>query len=654
MQPESPAISEASSSPNKASLLFSFTAGLLLLLMAYLSGGAAMRESVTVDEVSHIGAGVSYLQKFDLRMNPEHPPLPKILAAVPLVLRGAHADYSSISWTSSDSFFQGFMGQWPFGAWFLTKWNDPEQTLDWARLPMLLLTLLLGWVSIVIARRLGGNWGGLLSLTLFVSMPAFLAFGPIVHTDIAITLFSLLAVWKLADVWANPSPRNALLFGLSFAGALVSKFTAGILLFVILAVALSMRWPPVEGQPAEKAEALAWRKVRWRSTRIGVLWAALAVYVFYFVFSLGQSSKIFYYNGHGPIAAILRRLLMPVLLYLRGVLFVVFTSNRPTFVLGHGYSHGVWFYFPVVFALKTSLGCLGLLLLAAALALWNKNRATRNPTYAVIPSDLRIHWRVLWISFLVFLGFCLLSRLTISIRHFSVPLILLILMAAPLPRLLSLLRATSPALGRVVTGVAWALALSCLVTAVRAYPFYFPYINPLSFGHPAYELVNDSNVDWNQSLPEVKKYIERRQLPKILLTQYGFADMPANLSAEAEFWDCQQPSPADGGRWAVVSANMILDGHNCVWLMQYPHESIAGGSMYGFHLPATIPDAGAAGGPPQPPAFRYFGGAPTDIQPIFLKVIQHPEQLPAVMAKMQADYAKSREQKAHPSAQPAH
>ena len=42
-------------------------AGLLLALMAVLAGGAALRESVTVDEVSHIGAGVSYLQKLDLR-----------------------------------------------------------------------------------------------------------------------------------------------------------------------------------------------------------------------------------------------------------------------------------------------------------------------------------------------------------------------------------------------------------------------------------------------------------------------------------------------------------------------------------------------------------------------------------------------------------
>src|SRR5215470_18626537 len=110
---------------------------LLLALMAVLAGGAALRESVTVDEVSHIGSGVSYLQKLDLRMNPEHPPLPKVLAALPLVLRGARADYSHISWTFSEKFFPAFFGQWVFGESLLERWNEPKTTLAWARLPML-------------------------------------------------------------------------------------------------------------------------------------------------------------------------------------------------------------------------------------------------------------------------------------------------------------------------------------------------------------------------------------------------------------------------------------------------------------------------------------------------------------------------------------
>ena len=84
-------------------------------IMALLAGGSVRRESVTVDEVAHVGAGVSYLQVLDLRMNEEHPPLAKVLAAIPLVLRGAHADYSHLSWSFSQGFFKQFLGEWVFG-----------------------------------------------------------------------------------------------------------------------------------------------------------------------------------------------------------------------------------------------------------------------------------------------------------------------------------------------------------------------------------------------------------------------------------------------------------------------------------------------------------------------------------------------------------
>src|SRR5271157_2351310 len=102
----------------------SILALLLLALMFLLAGGAALRESVTIDEVAHIGAGVSYLQKLDLRYNEEHPPLAKVLAALPLAVRGAHADYSGTIWSVSQGFFPAFLGEWIFGEYFLTRWNN--------------------------------------------------------------------------------------------------------------------------------------------------------------------------------------------------------------------------------------------------------------------------------------------------------------------------------------------------------------------------------------------------------------------------------------------------------------------------------------------------------------------------------------------------
>jgi asparagine N-glycosylation enzyme membrane subunit Stt3 len=169
---------------------------------------------------------------------------------------------------------------------------------------MLLLMLLLGWTIYCIARRLGGDWGGLLCLAAYVSMPAFLAFGPLVHTDIAVTLFSLLTLWTFAELWRSPERENTALFALCLAAALLSKFTAGILFFVFVAFALSTRWRAVPGQPESRPEARAWRRTRRGATVRGILWAACAVYVFYFVFSWHESSDVLDRVGHGAAAVL--------------------------------------------------------------------------------------------------------------------------------------------------------------------------------------------------------------------------------------------------------------------------------------------------------------------------------------------------------------
>jgi Dolichyl-phosphate-mannose-protein mannosyltransferase len=533
---------------NKHGSIFAVFAGVLLILMAVLAGGAALRESVTVDETAHIGAGLSYLQKLDLRFNEEHPPLPKVLAALPLVLLGARADYSHISWTFSDRFFPAYLGQWVFGEWVLTKWNDPVTTLAWARAPMLVVALILGWVLFVYARRLGGDWAGLLCLSVYVSTPAFIAFAPLVHTDMAVTLFSLLTLWRFAEIWRNPSRKNAAVFSFCLAAALLSKFTAIILFFAFVAVALSTRWRAVPGQPIPKPEARAWRRLRWRTTLHGILWAALIVYLFYFLFSINQPTTALDRLGHGAATEPLRRILMPAWLYLRGVLLVLITSSRPTYILGHSYPRGVWFYFPILFLLKSTLGFLALLVAALGLALTQKRGDETKPQ--AIPNELAIHWRVLWVSLLVFTGFCLLSRLDISIRHFSIPLVLLILLLAPLPKTIELLGYSAPNAARLGAALAVALTLSCLFTAVRIYPNFFPYLNALSFGRPGYTLVNDSNLDWNQSLPAVQAFVQQRGLQSIDLDEYGFTDTAVDVP-QAHIWDCQRPHSS--GCWPMGS-----------------------------------------------------------------------------------------------------
>jgi Dolichyl-phosphate-mannose-protein mannosyltransferase len=628
-------------------------AALLLLLMAILSGGAAYRESITVDEVAHIGGGVSYLQKLDLRMNPEHPPLAKILAALPLVLRGVCADYSDLSWDFSGHSFGMMLGEWPWGHSVALRWNDPGSTVWWARVPMLLLTLVLGAFVYRYASQLGGSWGSLLCLTAFVTTPTFLVFGPLVLTDICVTLFALLTLWAFASLWHEPGRRNLIPFGILLGASFLSKFSSGILLFAFLAFRLSLRWMPLDGMPKDATKLREWRRVRGRYTWKGIALAALTVYAVYFVLSWNQPSDALDFLGSGTAPLLIRRILMPPFLYLRGLFLFAVGSSRPTFILGHTYPHGVWFYFPVMFVLKSTLAFLLMLVLAIPVALFARRlpRSKRNEEglsgrqdagATIIPEERKYHWRAVWVFLLMFTGFCMLSRLTISIRHFTIPIVLLVLLLAPVPRILQRLSEGGWAPARLAKCAYVALALFAVVTVVRTYPYYFPFLNSLSFGHPAYTLINDSNLDWNQALPDVNRFVRERGISHLLLDEYGFNE-PTVYVSQAQFWNCQMPSASDAGRWAVVSASMIEDGHNCLWLMKYPHETLAAGGMYAFQLPAVMPTVGDPGGPPPESAYRQFGGMPmfgSDSRTVFLNCIRDTKQLQPTMDKMKAEFSK--------------
>jgi hypothetical protein len=612
---------------------------LLLLMMGLLAGGAAWRESVTVDEVAHTGAGVSYLQKLDMRMNEEHPPLAKVLAALPLVLRRVRSDYSDISWTfSGEGMFNQYMGEWVFGHSFLMYWNDPVSTLRWARAPMLLVMLLLGYLLYACGTRLGGSpWAGLLCLTTYATMPVFLAFGPLVITDILMTFFWILAIWQLPQMWKSPSRKQVLYFGLAMAGAFLSKFSSGLLFFVFPAVAVSMRIWPLPEQPTERKQRRSWRWRGWGNITKATLWASLFVYLVYLILSWKEPTESFSMIPHFPASPFLRRMLMPIWKYLRGLIGFAFgAASRPTYILGHPYPHGVWFYFPVLTLLKSPVAFLFLVVLALAIALVIKTRG--GTQFSAIPAGMGLHWRCVWVSLVIFTVACMLNRLDISIRHFSIPLALMILLLAPLPRMLEFLHQEGWSGERAAGWTTIALVAGLMFTAIRAYPNYFPFINTLSMGRPGYLLVNDSNLDWNHALPAVETFVGRRGLERILLDEYSVSD-PHAYVPQAQPWSCQKPDPSDGGQWAVVSAGLIADGSNCGWLVDYPHQELAGGSMYAFKLPAIIPAVGARGGPPTPENYRYFGGVGIegeDFRTIIGSCIRDPQQLGPTMRRFAA------------------
>lgn len=147
------------------------TAALLLASFACQNLVEMKRESCTMDETVHLPAGYTYLLKRDFRLNPEHPPLLKILCALPLLVLSPKIDFNDVRWISASD----TAGQYEFGSKFLYS-NDADRLLYWGRLTILLLAVLLGLIAFLWARRLYGNGAGLFALGLYAFSQYYRAF----------------------------------------------------------------------------------------------------------------------------------------------------------------------------------------------------------------------------------------------------------------------------------------------------------------------------------------------------------------------------------------------------------------------------------------------------------------------------------------------
>jgi len=100
-------------------------------LQAGLSIQAMRGNSATFDEGAHLPAGYTHLALLDHRLNPEQPPLVKLLAAAPLLAVGPEVKTTDVSWAEAR--------QWEFGRRFLYRWNDADRLLFLGRLPVVAL-----------------------------------------------------------------------------------------------------------------------------------------------------------------------------------------------------------------------------------------------------------------------------------------------------------------------------------------------------------------------------------------------------------------------------------------------------------------------------------------------------------------------------------
>jgi hypothetical protein len=502
------------------------TAGLLFALALGAHAGLALHtmsgNAATFDEGAHLPAGYTHLALGDHRLNPEQPPLVKLLAAAPLLALSPAVKTDHVAWTAGR--------QWEFGRRFLYAWNDGDRLLFLGRLPVVALTLVLIAAVFARARRLAGPTAAATALGLAVLSPDLLAHGSLVTTDLGFALFVFLAVAAFDRLLERATWGRLAATGLAVGAALATKFSGLVLgpVFLVLgavaigverpiSLALGRRSRGVSGAIA-KTRVVLLLLVAVAAAALLVVWAS---YGFRAALSPDPAVRAALRTTlEEPQEGAWRKAVVATTDvglvpedYARGLLFVTkHSEGRPTFLWGRLSDRGFPHYFLATFLLKTPIPLLVLVLLALL-------RIPRLPPRTVA---------FVWIPVAVYVGFALSRDLQIGHRH----------LLPTLPFLLVAAGETAGALlrWRRKVGAALVALLGAWYAAgtLSNHPHHLAYFNEAAGGPTnGWTVLVDSNLDWGQDLKRLKTWMTARGVKRIKLSYFGSAD-PAYHGIDCE------------------------------------------------------------------------------------------------------------------------
>lgn len=505
---------------------YSILATLLLLTFCGLAGSSLINQSVTTDEVTHIGAGLSYWKTGDFRLNPEHPPFIKLLSTLPLHLSDLAVDTRSSFFQANDQF--GFSKEL-----FEEAGADLGGRLSWARLPCLLLAALLGLLIYWWGKSLPDPATGIFALLFFCFSANFLAHSRYVTTDVPAALAIFGSVYFFRAYVRQHSWSRLSCLALCLGLGLLSKFSV---IFVLPALAV-IGIIEILLCPKENRRLLIQRLL---------LAAAVSLAVFVVL------TLILYRDLHG-----LQR-------YFQGMLSV----NRNHNPYHEGYLWGSfspgrrWYYLPAAFLLKTELP---LILLGVCFLLRPKTLAITEQYFILVPC-------------LIYLPAVLLLSDNLGIRYL-LPIY---------PFFLLLAGAVAAELWRQKSGkTLLAILLVWLVGGcLSTYPDYLSYFNELigKRTNGIYYL-DDSNIDWGQDNGRVRDWLKTQGKADAKVFWLGFG----NLSPKAYGIQAQTPTIVDltmvtPGIY-IVSRHVALRMPSLSWLLYYRGKTaLIGDSIIAVHL----------------------------------------------------------------------
>jgi hypothetical protein len=485
---------------------------------------AVSRWSITSDEIVHIPAGYLYWKLGDHSINPEHPPLAKLLATAPLLLTRPKLPK-----------LDGYRGNAQYR--FCHIDNPTRSILLPTRLVVVALSLLGVLVTFLWSRRLLGAGAALVAATLYVLEPNMTAHSSVVTTDVPFTVTFIATVAALWWCVERLTWTRVVVFGLALGAAVTTKYSAVFLvpIVTILAAAAAFLRPEMpqylwRNRGADSGAPPAPRSLRSRLAAMAVAlavagaisYAAIwAVYGFSFrpggradsdnVLPASETIARLQEKGvaiaRQPYVYFDEHRLLPHP-YIVGLLDVARhnTEGHAAYLLGERSMKGWRQYFMVTFLVKTPLPLLLLFVLGSALLLRSRLLDPLALAFLVVP--IVVHF-----------GAAIMSSINIGHRHLLpiVPFVI-ILAAAAVPALGTLGDRWRRRFGQ---AVALLLVWSCF-EAVRYRPHFLAYFNQLAGGpENGYTVLGDSNLDWGQDLYLLKQWVDENQVKDLRVSYFG-------------------------------------------------------------------------------------------------------------------------------------
>jgi hypothetical protein len=501
--------------------LFVLVPGALLLVHFTLLAGGVWNKSATVDEFVHVPAGCYYWKTGDFSLSGVNPPLLRLWSTLPLLLVKHPVPFAHPPSQRSDDY------PWKFGEWFMNwNWDHYDRLMTLARVSVMLLSVVTGWVLFVWARRRYGVWAGLTALGLFVIEPNVLAHGGLATLDTGMMLAFVLTLFFLDRFLQSGAWWRVVVMGVCLAAACLVKFSG---LVVAAGVATVFLLSVLRGRPA-RFDVDVPGEGRFREGRrrlvyqSAVILPAVALVVLAVINAeYGFAGSFQRLGGSEFRSAALQGLarsplgLLPVPLpreYIRGLdgqQWSVEQGETVNYLNGRWSETGWWYYYLEAFLLKVPLPHLLLMGLGAVSVLLVRTER-RDGAWMMVTMGV-VYWALHSFG----------SNKNIGLRY-MLPIFPLCCILAG--RSMLLVARFSGVARKVCVGVIVLLAAWGATESLRIFPDYLAYFNQAAGGPeggPRYLL--DSNIDWGQDLKGFADYLKTHQRYRdtpVYLAYFGY------------------------------------------------------------------------------------------------------------------------------------